>query len=607
MGVSAESNERIPYDDLARAYGRESGRIDHRAAKNRAELLRRIRSFIIVAHEKSVVLRCPGNSFALHDCKKTSFLIRNMDTVTKTGDAASQHQTEDVEQLKHHSQAPTKGADRAANMIGDQQVEVTEEDNKRIRRKTDKRILSILIWVYFLQILDKSVLGYGAIFGLRTDCNLTGDQYSMVSSISAIAQLAWQPFSSWLIVKVPHRILMPSLVFGWGVAQCCMAACHNYQGLLATRFLLGLFEAGCLPLFSVITSQWYRRAEQPMRVACWYGTNGLATMFAAAVSYGLGQINGSIHSWQILFIFVGLMTVLSSPVVYFLLDNDIPSARFLTEHEKLQAIERLRANQTGTGSRDFKWSHVWEALIEPKSYLFVGMAICLNVTAAVTNTFGPIVLAGFGFSSSKTSLLNIPFGAVQLLVIFPASWLAHRYRIKSVFLAALMAPVLAGAIMLYILDRNSIPPLLVAYYMLAFLFGGNPLIVSWMISNIAGTTKKSVLLSLYNAGSSAGNIVGPLLFNSKDAPQYRPGLTKVMGITCALLAIIGLQVIVLFISNKMQERKRVANGKPRKIKDLSMERHYVDGRGEETEGVALGENAFLDLTDSQNDEFVYVY
>lgn len=29
--------------------------------------------------------------------------------------------------------------------------------NRRIRRKTDQVILAILVWVYFLQILDKSV------------------------------------------------------------------------------------------------------------------------------------------------------------------------------------------------------------------------------------------------------------------------------------------------------------------------------------------------------------------------------------------------------------------------------------------------------------------
>jgi MFS family permease len=171
--------------------------------------------------------------------------------------------------------------------------------NKRIRRKTDKVILAILVWVYFLQILDKSVLGYAATFGLQTDTHLTGNQYSLVGSIAPIAQLAWQPISSILIVKVPHRILMPTLVLGWGIAQSCMAACHNYSALLAARFFLGLFEGGCLPLFSVITSQWYRRSEQPIRVAAWYGTNGLATIAAAALSYGLGHIPSStLRSWQ---------------------------------------------------------------------------------------------------------------------------------------------------------------------------------------------------------------------------------------------------------------------------------------------------------------------
>ncbi|KAI2151491.1 hypothetical protein LOZ25_006242 [Ophidiomyces ophidiicola] len=90
-----------------------------------------------------------------------------------------------------------------------------------------------------------------------------------------------------------------SLVLCWGAAQVGMAACRNYAGLLATRFLLGLFEGGCLPLFSIITSQWYRRAEQPLRVAAWYGTNGLATIVASSLSYGLGHIpSETLKSWQ---------------------------------------------------------------------------------------------------------------------------------------------------------------------------------------------------------------------------------------------------------------------------------------------------------------------
>jgi MFS family permease len=190
--------------------------------------------------------------------------------------------------------------DRALAYIGTDRVKLTDADNRQIARKTDLNILPILVWVYFLQVLDKTTLGYAAVFGLQKDTGLSGYQYSLVGSIAPIAQLAWQPFSSWLIVKVPHRILVPTLVLGWGIAQASMAACNSYAGLMTTRFLLGLFEAGCLPLFSVITSQWYRRQEQPMRVAAWYSMNGIANLTAAALAYALGHIKSKyLLPWQV--------------------------------------------------------------------------------------------------------------------------------------------------------------------------------------------------------------------------------------------------------------------------------------------------------------------
>lgn len=314
---------------------------------------------------------------------------------------------------------------------------------------------------------------------------------------------------------------------------------------------------------------------------------------------------------------MGLVTVISAPFVYWKLDNDIPSARFLSEEDKPKAIERLRANQTGTGSREFKWSHLLELALEPKTYLWIGLSLLLNVGASVTNTFGPLILNGFGYDKYLTSLLNIPFGAMQFIVIIAASWVVQRFRNKSIFLVALTIPVIAGLAMLYTLSHSPSHQgaLLAGYYLLAFLFGGNPIIVSWIVGNTAGTTKKSAVMSVYNAASSAGNIIGPLLFNSKDAPQYKPGVRSVLAIFVALAACTALQAFNLVFLNKLQERKRVANGKPAKIKDRSMETEYHDADEQlESDNVEadahrarIGDQAFLDLTDRKNDEFVYIY
>jgi MFS family permease len=147
--------------------------------------------------------------------------------------------------------------------------------------------LSILVWVYFLQIYDKTVFGYGNSFGLSDDLGLKKQQYSLASSMTSIATLCWQPFSAFIIVRFNPRYLMTIFVFCWGTSAACMAACNSPASLFACRFLLGLFEAANIPLFSMLTATWYRRAEQPLRVCAWFITNSAATIVAALMAYGL--------------------------------------------------------------------------------------------------------------------------------------------------------------------------------------------------------------------------------------------------------------------------------------------------------------------------------
>lgn len=241
-------------------------------------------------------------------------------------------------------------------------------------------------------------------------------------------------------------------------------------------------------------------------------------------------------------------------------------------------------------------------MLEPKTYLWAGMALLLNVGASVTNTFGPLILSGLGFDKYVSSLLNMPFGAVQLIIIMLASYAAQRARLKAPILLLIVLPVITGLAILYALPRPNDAGLLIGYYLLGFLFGGIPLIVSWIVGNTAGTTKKTVVLSLYNASSGAGNIIGPLLFNANEAPTYYHGLKATLAIFAALAVVVSLQWVNLWLLNKAQARKRVRNGKMSTIHDSSMEDTYVDDFAQQ----GLGEHAF-DLTDRKNDEFVYIY
>lgn len=55
-------------------------------------------------------------------------------------------------------------------------VEITPEDDKRLKRMIDKRVLSIMIFTYFLQAIDKGTMSFSAIIGIHEDLGLEHGQ-----------------------------------------------------------------------------------------------------------------------------------------------------------------------------------------------------------------------------------------------------------------------------------------------------------------------------------------------------------------------------------------------------------------------------------------------
>ena len=92
---------------------------------------------------------------------------------------------------------------------------------------------------------------------------------------------------------------------------------------------------------------WYKRHEQPPRVGIWYLGTGTGVIIGSLISFGFQHYSSSVFtSWQIMFLIVGLITVVVGIlVVFFLPDNPMKSR--LTHEEKVWAVERLRENQTG--------------------------------------------------------------------------------------------------------------------------------------------------------------------------------------------------------------------------------------------------------------------
>lgn len=69
-----------------------------------------------------------------------------------------------------------------AQYANDTNIEISEEENNRLRRMIDKRVLVIMVTVYLLQALDKGTMTFASIMGIKTDANLVGQEYSWLTT-----------------------------------------------------------------------------------------------------------------------------------------------------------------------------------------------------------------------------------------------------------------------------------------------------------------------------------------------------------------------------------------------------------------------------------------
>ncbi|GKT47810.1 putative transporter [Colletotrichum spaethianum] len=510
----------------------------------------------------------------------------------------------------------------------------TYEEEKSVLKRINLRVLPLILGAYFFQQLDKSSLSYVSIFGFQEDANLHGRQYSWLGSILYIAQLVWQPAAAFILVKLPNGKVIAAAIFLWGSSLAIMTSCTNFGSLLGLRFLLGTFEAMIAPSCLAVTTTWWRRSEQTLVTSSWNAMNGVTFIVGSLFTYGLGHIESDkLYKYQIIFLyrgrrswdrrtdrvarFCGLLTVTYSLIVLVLMPDSPMSAKYLTEREKVIAVERLRANQMGIQSGVWRWDHVWETFMDLKTWCWFILVIAISIASGGISTFGNLIVKSFGYNSFQTILFNIPFGVIQIIAIMGSGWIATRTQRKGLVIAGIAVIPAIGTILMLTVPRQHKGVLLFGYYLVSTLAAITPLIYTWQAQNTAGDTKKKTTSAVVFIGMCTGNIIGPLLYSVDDAPVYRPGLISNL-VMFVLVAFMGALIpLYLKCLNVQHAKRREALGKSTQIVDESMMRNkdVQDSKTVELEEApqrqqhrAIEEDLGLqDMTDLKNEDFIFVY
>ncbi|KAL2210225.1 MFS general substrate transporter [Sarocladium strictum] len=470
---------------------------------------------------------------------------------------------------------------------------------RKLRWKIDLCLLPLMWFCYGTQQADKTSLSVQAVFGIREDNNLVGNQFNWLSTVFYLSYMVFEFPANWLMQKSHTGKFLSIVMILWGVVVLCIAFSKNFTHLMVLRTLQGALECTISPTFILITGAWYTSREHVFRSLIWGTSNAGMNIITGLCMYAIGQHAernpDGLAPWKGISFFLGALTITLGVIVWFVLGTP-REVRWLSEEEKRAAIARVVGNQTGSDRNErsrFKWEQVWATFKDPQTYFFFFVTILSTLPNGANTTFSKLIWQSFGFTPLETLLKgSTPYYSVSICwFLFVGIVTYKKPNLRFVFMMFSLVPAFTGMMALSQLPTDSMRWTRWAMYIMQ-VFGTLSGLMIWTFlpSNVAGRTKKTVTATVLFVAYCVGNAVGAQMFVPSDAPKYVKGITA-----CAVLYIIEFCCMGAWRFYYVWENKRRAK---------LIAEQGIDAEESERLGKI---NAEADMTDMENIHFKYKY
>ncbi|KAI4635438.1 uncharacterized protein J4E88_004903 [Alternaria novae-zelandiae] len=467
----------------------------------------------------------------------------------------------------------------------------TPEEQKKIVRKVDFRLIPTLGCMYCVSLMDRTNLGVAMVAGMGVDLKLTGERYSIIVLLFFITYVALQPPATVVLRKLGPRLFLPSIVIIWGAVMIGFGFVKEWHTLIPLRLLLGIFEAGFFPGSAYLLSCWYKRFELQKRNTVFFLIGMLSSAFSGILGYLFSLLNGKgvqaaywlgphygptkkapttpvsfgpgLSGWRWIFIMQGVITVLIGVVGwYFIVDFPElaakPSAtqkKFLEQDEVDFIVARIEEDRHDVIAEEFNLKSYLAGAMDLKVW---GFALIFMFTTTITYAiayFLPIILKdGMGFSPAAANCLIAPPYVFAAFVMVGFAWAGDKYHIRSPWVIANGVLALIGLPMIGFSTNVGVRYFGV-FLATAAANANVPCILTWQANNIRGQWKRALCSATLVGAGGIGGIIGGTVFRTQDAPSYVPGIVACM-IASGMIIIISLLLNLKF----WMANKRANNG-----------------------------------------------
>ena len=275
--------------------------------------------------------------------------------------------------------------------------------------------------MYLISFLDRSNIGNAKLDGLQKSLHITSGQYNACLSIFFVSYALFEPVTNVLLKRLRPSVFIPIIMTLWGITMVTMGLTHNFQGMMAARFFLGMAEAGLFPGINYYLSCWYKRDEFGIRAAIFFSAAAVSGSFGGLLAAAIGKMDGigGKKGWAWIFILEGLVTVLVGIASFWMVYDFPDEAHFLSDADRQRVIRRLKADQQSSAEHEsFKMEYFWASVKDWKTWLYAAIYMGADCPLYAFSLFLPSIIASLGYKSTTAQLLSVPpYAAAAILTI----------------------------------------------------------------------------------------------------------------------------------------------------------------------------------------------
>ncbi|KAJ7693398.1 MFS general substrate transporter [Mycena rosella] len=430
---------------------------------------------------------------------------------------------------------------------------LTAEEERKLWRKIDLRLMPILSLMYLLSFLDRGTLS-AALQGLETQLKLVGNQFNIALTMYFIPYCIFECPANMVLKRIRPSRWLPGITVVWGIIMTLMGLVKTYPQLVGVRICLGVAEAGLFPSEFFSLTLWYPRHMLQWRIGLFFGAASLAGAFGGALAFGISFMSGTrgLLGWSWIFILEGIATVLVGIVAFFILVDFPVSATFLTPEQRAFVVWRKKYDNSSVGEEEhFEMRHLVEALTDWQVWLHM-----IIYMAIITNLYGITLFLPFGHSPAVSQLLTVPPYVAIVLFIF-AYW-SDRIQIRSPFIFAGFLLNIVG-FSINISNAPSGVKYFGTFFCVTGAYAGVPGVVAWLGNNLSGQYKRGIGMALQIGIGHFGGAFASNMYRTQDKPRFLVGHgCELMFAAIGLIAVAVATVVSRRVNRLRDESMRAA-------------------------------------------------